>query len=326
MNRVKTVVAVAAASALFLTAACGSGSSTGSGNPNGPYKLAFLQGVAGDPFYVTMQCAMQSEAQKLNAQVNTQGGQKFDPSLQMPILQSMISSRPDAILIAPTDVSAMQKPIEQATQQGIKVVLVDTTIKNPSVAASSVSSDNAGGGKAAFEAIKQLAPRGGKVLVVSTQPGVTTTDARTQGFQNAAKTDPAYTDLGVQYSQNEPQKAAQIVSAALQKDPDIVGIFATNLFSAEGAATGVRQANKQDQVKIAGFDAGPDQVKALQDGTVQALVAQQPATIGQDGLQQAVNALKSQPTTKNIQTGFTIITQANLNTPEGQAAVYKSSC
>jgi ribose transport system substrate-binding protein len=326
MTRVKAVVAMAAASALFLTAACGSSTSASTVKPNGPYKLAFIQGVAGDAFYVTMDCAAKAAAKTLDASVDTQGGQKFDPTLQTPILQSVVSSRPDAILIAPTDVSAMQKPIEQATQQGIKVVLVDTTIKDPSIAASAIASDNVGGGKAAFDAIKQLAPNGGKVLVVSTQPGVSTTDARAKGFQDAVKTDSRYTDLGVQYSQNEPQKAAQIVTAALQKDPDIVGVFATNLFSAEGSATGVRQAGKQDQVKIVGFDAGPDQVKALQDGTVQALVAQQPGTIGQDGVQQAIAALKGQPTTKNIQTGFTIVTQANLTTPEGQAALYKSSC
>jgi ribose transport system substrate-binding protein len=322
MTRFKTVVAMAAASALFL-AACGSGDGSGSG---GSYKLAFVQGVTGDAFYITMQCAVQEEAKKEGATVKTQGPQKFDPTQQTPVLQSVISSRPDAILIAPTDVSAMQRPIEQATKQNIKVVLVDTTLKDPSVAASAIASDNIGGGKAAFDAIKQLAPQGGKVLVVSVQPGISTTDERAKGFQDAVKTDSKFTDLGVQYSQNEPQKAAQIVTAALQKDPDIVGIFAANLFSAEGSATGVRQANKQDQVKIVGFDAGPDQVKALQDGTVQALVAQQPGKIGQVGVQQAIKALKGQKTETKVQTGFTIVTKDNLDSPEGKAALYKSSC
>jgi ribose transport system substrate-binding protein len=238
----------------------------------------------------------------------------------------VISSRPDAILIAPTDVSAMQRPIEQATKQNIKVVLVDTTLDDPSIAASAIASDNVGGGAAAFKAIQQLAPQGGKVLVVSVTPGISTTDARAKGFQDAVAKDPKYTDLGVQYSQNEPQKAAQIVTAALQKDPDIVGVFAANLFSAEGAATGVRQANKQDQVKIVGFDAGPDQVKALRDGTVQALVAQQPGKIGQVGVDQAIAALKGEKTEKDVQTGFTIVTKDNVDTAEGKAALYKSSC
>jgi ribose transport system substrate-binding protein len=322
MTKLRTVVAMAAASALFL-AACGSGGGSGSG---GSYKLAFVQGVTGDAFYITMGCAVQEEAKKEGATVEIQGPQKFDPTQQTPVLQSVVSARPDAILIAPTDVSAMQRPIEQATKQNIKVVLVDTTLKDPSVASSAIASDNIGGGKAAFEAIQQLSPQGGKVLVVSVQPGISTTDDRAKGFQDAVKTDPKYTDLGVQYSQNEPQKAAQIVTAALQKDPDIVGIFAANLFSAEGAATGIRQANKQDQVKIVGFDAGPDQVKALRDGTVQALVAQQPGKIGQVGVQQAIKALKGDKTETKVQTGFTIVTRDNVDSSEGKEALYKASC
>jgi ribose transport system substrate-binding protein len=129
----------------------------------------------------------------------------------------------------------------------------------------------------------------------------------------------------VQYSHNEPSTAAEIVTAALQKDPDIVGIFAANLFAAEGSATGVQQAGKQGQVTIVGFDAGPAQVKALEAGTVQALVAQEPATIGEDGVKQAIAALKGEPTEEKIQTGFTILTKDNIN-GDGKDAVYKSSC
>lgn len=342
MNRRTALVVGSGLVALSLTAACSSsksGSTTGttggstsgssggsSGSSEKSYNLAFIQGVAGDAFYITMQCGIQAEAKAEGATVKTQGAQKFDPTLQTPILQSVIASKPDAILIAPTDVSAMQKPIEQAKARGIKIVLVDTTLNDPSVAVSAISSDNSGGGKAAFDAIKKLAPSGGKLLGVGVQPGISTTDARDKGFAEAAKADSKFQYLGVQYSQNDPAKAASIVSAALQKNPDIVGIFASNLFSAEGAATGIRQAGKQKSVKIVGFDAGPDQVKALQDGTVQALIAQQPGTIGTDGVKQAIKALKGEQTTANIKTGFTIITKDTLNTPTGKAAAYQANC
>ena len=129
----------------------------------------------------------------------------------------------------------------------------------------------------------------------------------------------------MQYSHNDPATAARLVTAALQKDPDIVGVFATNLFSAEGTATGIRQAGKQDQVKVIGFDAGPDQIAALQDGTIQALIAQSPGEIGVDGVDQAIAALKGEETEPVIQTGFTIITPENLD-GEGGAAAYKSTC
>jgi len=331
MNRRTAKVVGTALVLLTTTAACGgSSSSSGSGSTNASggkaYKLAFIQGVAGDAFYITMQCGIEAEAKAEGATVTTQGAQKFDPTLQTPILQSVISTKPDAILIAPTDVSAMQQPIAQAKQQGIKVVLVDTTLGDPSVAVSAISSDNLGGGKAAFDAIKKLAPAGGKLLGIGVQPGISTTDARDKGFADAAKADSAYQYLGVQYSQNDPAKAASIVSAALQKDPDIVGIFASNLFSAQGAATGIRQAGKQNAVKIIGFDAGPDQIKALQDGTVQALIAQQPSQIGVDGVKQAIAALKGEPNKADIQTGFTIITKDNLDSAEGKDAAYKASC
>ena len=289
------------------------------------YKLSFVQGVAGDEFYISMQCGIQAEAAKLGVSVRTQGPQKFDPTLQRPIVDSVVASKPDAILIAPTDVSAMQGPLQAAAQAGINVVLVDTTVKDPWFATSQIASDNVGGGKAAFEAIKQLAPEGGKVMIMSVDPGISTTDARAKGFEDAVKADSKFKYLGIQYSHNDPATASNLISSALQKDPDIVGVFAANLFSAEGTATGVRQAGKQNQVKIVGFDAGPNQVKALKAGTVQALVAQQPAAIGQYGVDAAVAKLEGQAPPAKVQTGFTVITRDNVD-GAGAAAIYKSSC
>jgi ribose transport system substrate-binding protein len=298
---------------------------TAPGKAKKNYNIQFIQGVTGDEFYITMRCGIEAEAAKLGVTVKTQGPQKFDPTLQKPILDSVTSAKPDAILIAPTDVTAMQKPLEVAADSGIKVVLVDTTTQDPSFAASAIASDNEGGGKAAFEAIKQLTPNGGKVMVMSTDPGVSTLDARTKGFEQAAKADAKFTLLNVQYSRNDPATAANLIGSALQKDPDIVGVFAANLFSAEGTATGVRQAKKVNTVKIVGFDAGPNQIKALRDGTVQALVAQQPATIGQYGVDAAVAALDGAAVTPKVQTGFTVITKDNIDGDGGRAA-YKSDC
>ena len=160
---------------------------------------------------------------------------------------------------------------------------------------------------------------------MSVDPGISTTDARVKGFEDAVKADPKFKYLGVQYSHNDPATAANLMGSALQKDPDIVGVFAANLFTAEGTATGVRQANKGDQVKVVSFDAGPNQVKALKEGTVQALVAQQPELIGQYGVDMAVAALDGGTVTPKVQTGFTIITKDNVD-GDGAAAIYKSSC
>jgi ribose transport system substrate-binding protein len=304
------------------TAGSTAGSSSGK-----TYKMTFIQGVAGDGFYVTMGCGIQAEAKKLgNVTVNIQGPTQFDPTLQNPIIESVTAAKPDAILIAPDDVTASQTPIDQAMSAGIKVVLVDTTLNNPAGAVSQISSDNLAGGADAFAAVKQLVPGGGQVLVVNTKPGISTTDQRTSGFAAAAKADSKFQYVGVQYDQDTASLAAQVTLAALQKNPGIVAIFATNLFSAEGAATGIRQAGKSGKVKIVGFDAEPDEITALQQGTVQALIAQSPYTIGTDAVDQAIDALTGKPTTPKIGTKFTIITTANLSSAASQAAIYKTSC
>jgi len=327
-RRLKLIPALALSAAAALTlAACGGGDNAapGAASSAGGYKLSFIQGVAGDEFYITMQCGIEAEAKKVGATVNTQGPAKFDPTLQKPIVDSVAATKPSALLIAPTDVSAMEAPIKAVSSAGTKVVLVDTTLKDPSFAASQIASDNTGGGTAAFQAIQQLNPNGGKVLAMSVDPGISTTDARVAGFEAAVRADPKFTYLGVQYSHNDPATAARLITAALAKDPDIVGVFAGNLFSAAGSGTGIRQAGKTDQVKLVGFDAGPDQIKQLKDGTVSALIAQDPYQIGVDGVDQAVAALKGEQVTPTIQTGFHVLTKDNID-GDGAQYVYKSSC
>lgn len=326
MRRISTGAATGVL--LLSLAACGSDDGAdpadGAAGDDG-YTLAFVQGVAGDEFYISMQCGIEAAAEEAGATVDTQGPQEFDPTLQTPIVDSVVASAPDALLIAPTDVTAMRRPIQAAIDAGIEVVLVDTTLEDPSGVVSQIASDNLGGGEAAFTAIQEANPDGGKVLVIGVEPGISTTDARAEGFEAAAAEDSKFESLGVQYSMNQPAKAAEIVTSALQADPDIVGIFAANLFAAEGAATGIRQAGAEG-VTIVGFDAGPAQVEALKDGTVQALIAQQPAEIGAKGVEQALAALDGGEVEAEIQTGFTILTADNIDDPESQDAVYQSSC
>lgn len=290
------------------------------------YKLTLVQGVRGDQFYISMQCGADEAAKAAGSTLDVQGPAEFDASLQTPIVNSVIAKKPDAMLIAPTDSTAMIGPLKQAQAAGIKVVLVDTTVKDPSIGVSRIASDNIEGGKEAAKALAQQIGESGKVLLVNVKPGISTTDERGQGFEEGLKAYPNIQYLGQQYSNNDPAKAASIVSAALAKDPDLKGIFATNLFAAEGSATGLKGAGKQGAVKIIGFDAGPPQVKDLKDGTVQGLVVQKPLEIGADGVQQALNSLNGQPVEKEISTGFVVATKDNLTDPEISKYLYKDSC
>jgi ribose transport system substrate-binding protein len=311
--------------------ACGGGDDQGGGGGGGgaqkQYKLTLIQGVKGDQFYVTMQCGAQRAAQAAGATLEVAAPDEFDASLQTPVVNAVVAKKPDAILVAPTDTKAMIPPLTQAKAAGIKLVFVDTTTENGAeLAESEIASDNLEGGREAARALARLTGEKGSVLVVNVKPGISTTDARAKGFEEELKNFPNMKSIGVEYSNDKPEVAAAKATAALAAHPDLAGIFGTNLFSAEGAATGLRSAGASQKVKIVGFDAGPKQVEDLEQGIVQALIAQKPADIGKAGVEQAIAALKGEPVQKKIGTGFVVVTKDNMNNPDVQPFLYKSSC
>jgi ribose transport system substrate-binding protein len=302
----------------------GGGGGGAAGDSGGEsYDMTLIAGVKGDEFYITMNCGAQEKAKELGVTLDFQGPDQFDAAQQTPIVDAVAAKSPDAILIAPTDTKALFAPISAAAANS-KIVLVDTTLEDPSMAVSQIASDNVGGGVTAGETLIELIGGKGKVMVVNVKPGISTTDQRGSGFEEAVQQTPGVEYLGQEYSQDDPAIAAQIVTSTLSKHPDLKGIFATNLFSAEGAASGLRQAGKLGEVKIVGFDAGPKQVKDLEDGLVQALIAQKPADIGRQGVEQAYAALEGEPTKPKIGTDFEVITKDNLS--EMQDVLYKPSC
>ncbi len=301
----------------------GGGGGGGGGSAEEPSKMTLVAGVKGDEFYITMNCGAQAEAERLGVDLDFQGPDQFDPSLQTPIVSGVAANKPDAVLIAPTDTKAMYAPVKALADGGSKVVLVDTTLEQADFAVSQIASDNEGGGREAAKALSELIGGEGKVFTVNVKPGISTTDARAKGFEEqAGQLGLEY--LGQEYSQDQPDKAAAIVKAQLAKEPNLKGIFAANLFAAEGAASGLREAGKLGDVKIVGFDAGPKQIKDLEEGLVQGLIAQKPADIGKIGVQQAMAAINGEPTKKKIGTGSVALTKENLD--QNRDAVYKSTC
>ncbi|GAA4529859.1 ABC transporter substrate-binding protein [Amycolatopsis samaneae] len=326
--RKSLVAAGALASAAALLTACGGGQigqSGGDSKPANGKKLMLVPGVQAEPFYISMQCGAEAEAKKLGYELTTQAPQKFDAPMQTQIVNALGANPPAALLIAPTDAQAMLAPIQQVKNRGSKIVEVDTALQDTSVAASSISSDSAEGGKLAAQTLAKLVgDKPGSVLVLDTIAGTSTTNARAKGFEDELKNHPNLKSAGVQFTQNEPDQAATKVTAALSSTPDLVGIFATNLNTGEGAATGLRNAHKIGAVNLVGFDASPSEVEGLRKGEYQALIAQDPASIGQQGVQQAVNALEGKAVTRNLTAALHPITKADLDA--NAQYFYKQQC
>ena len=323
---IAVLVALAVALAtLASSAALGSSASPQKGaSAKKTYTFYLVAGIASDAFYLTMKKGAQAAGKKLGVKVVFTGSAAaFSPPTQIPFLNGAIARKPDAILIAPTDKTALIAPIQRAISAGIPVVTVDTFISKP-IAFTNVSTDNVAGGKAAADALVKAIGGSGEVASISVNPGISTTDQRSQGFAAELKKYPKVKYLGVQYCNDDQTKASNQTSALLAGHPNLKGMFAMNVVSGNGVTQAVRAKGKSGKVKLVEFDAGPPQVQALKAGTIDALIAQYPYGIGKLGVQLAYKYVTGHKTgiKKHYGTGSAIITRANVNKPAFKKYLY----
>jgi ABC-type sugar transport system substrate-binding protein len=334
------VAAIAVASVVPIAlAACSSGSSSSSSSAPAAsssgtaaaagknYNLELIVGTKSDDFYVTMECGAMAEAKALGVTLTVNGPADFSASEQAPILNAVAASKPDALIVAPTDTKALNPELSRISAEGVKIVFVDTTTTDPSIAVSHITSDNTGGGKLAADSLAAQIGGKGTVAIIDVNPGISTTDARIAGFDAEVKAKyPNITVLPVQYDNDSTATAASQIEGDIAAHPNLAGVFATNVLSAQGVETGVQHAGASGRVKVATFDAEPQQIAGLRANTIQLAVAQSPYLEGQDGVEQAVDALSGKTVTANIGTPLVAITRQNVNSPSVQKNIYVSSC
>lgn len=307
MIRPANVVAVAAVAALGLTA-CTSGSTTaGQAKMPDNRKVSLVLGVKGSPFYQALQCGAKAEAKKRDIELKVSAPEQFAADAQVPIVNAVRSQRPAVAAIVPTDAQALMPPVRQLTQAGTRVITVDQTLAKKKLPSSQVITSNTHGGELAADELNRQLGGKGKVLVITQPPGSSAQDQRTAGFTKQLKKHKGLKYIGAQYQSDDPQKAAQIVTSTLSKHPDLAGVFATNDQGAIGAVTGLKQAKATKKVKLVAYDAAPAEVSALKNGTISALVAQNPAQEGKVTVELADKLMKGEDVPKTKLTELEVI-------------------
>lgn len=327
--RIASLTAIAIA-ALSVTACSsgGSGNSSSSSSSASGKKLQLIVGNASDPFYITMECGAQQEAKKLGVHLKVDGPPSFTVPGQKPLIDDAVVTKPDALLVAPTDASKLDPDLQRVQSNGTKIAFVDTSSSNTSLGVTRISSDNVAGGKLAADKLGALVGGKGTIAVISMARGTSTTDARVQGFDAEIKA--KFPGITLLPEQNDVAATTTAATTFMESDivahPNLVGAFAANTVTAQGAAAGLQHSGKAGKVKMATFDADTPQVQMLQSNTIQVAIAQEPAVEGADGVQQAVNSLEGKSVTASIATPLIAVTKQNMDDPSVAPYIYKSSC
>lgn len=279
--------------------------------------IVFIQGVAGDEFYITMGKGIKAACDEAGYTLEILGAPKWDYTLQTPIVESLVAkaSEIDMVIMAPVHSDSLIAPMKKLKDAGVPIITVDTNINDDSIALCNITSDNHQGGEIAADMLAEMIGGKGEVAVMNTNVGVTTTEARAKGFKDqiAAK----YPDIKIvsdEYCEDEAEKAASIIQAAVLKNPKIAGVFGVNLYSALGSAQGLESAGVD--IPVFSYDAGPAQIEYLGKGVIDATVCQKPYEIGSRAVEVAKKYFVGETKFENIMIDNVVATTENMKDPE----------
>ena len=262
-------------------------------------KIAFVMGAESDPFFQAMKVGAEAAAKANNIDLIWQGDpSEYSPATQIPVVDAVLAQKPDALVLIPTDPTALQPSVTKAKALGIPVINVDTRVGDLTDVLSFITGDNADGGAKAADALaKAIGWTKGKkykVVVGLTSATATTNVARLDGFsKRVLRKYPGIKIVDKAYSQSQPAKANTNVSNWLTKYPDLAGIFAIDGTNAAGAAAALQAKGLTGKVALVGYDAYKTNVDLIGKGVFTALVAQDPAAEAKLAIEYAVKYLNT---------------------------------
>jgi ribose transport system substrate-binding protein len=252
-------------------------------------------------------------------------------SPQSNMIDNMVNRGVAGIVLAPTNVDAIVRPVESAAAKGVPVVLIDSTL-NSKKPTSVIATDNYKAGQQAADALAAAVgdkkPNGGKVVMLRYLEGSGSTEAREKGFSDRAKEIglnldySAYTKGGG--STTDAADTADAILRRYTKDNavQVDGIFAANQPTAIGMLRKIQQFKAQGtkiDAPFVGFDAHEVLLKGIRDGEVAAIVTQDPKQMGYIGVKTMVKLTKGETVEPNIATSTATVTKQNIDDPKIKA-------
>jgi ribose transport system substrate-binding protein len=240
---------------------------------------------------------------------------------QANIIEDFVNRRVDAIVLAPSHRKALVPATARAVREGIPVVVIDSGLDFDQTV-SFVATDNRQGGVLAARRMGELLEGRGTVAVLGIAAGAGSGLEREGGFQDTIRAEfPGIRIVGYQFTESDRTRGLAVAEDFLTRFPDLGGLFGSNESSAVAAARAVTNRGLRGKVRIVGFDTSSDLIQAVRDGTIDALVAQQPFRMGCEGMRAAVAAIHHRAVAPRIDTGTVLVTAANVDSPEVQQLI-----
>ena len=279
---------------------------------NATIKAMFIAMDAQDQHWLKLNQGAQAAAAKGKIFYTMQAPfSKVDTSQQINIMEDAINGKYDIILVAPQLASSMIPTINKARAAGIKVIVVDSPLPAGSAYDAFIGTDNGAAARTAADTLAKAIGGKGKVAIVNAQAGAGTTMIRENEFKAQIQAKyPNIQIVGTQYSDGDRAKAMNIAQDFMRAHPDLAGFYACNEGSTVGVGSAVKQSGKK--IVIVGWDKSTDSQNLILDGTILAVMVQNPSAMGTKGIEAGLALLSGKTPKKDDDSGCTVGTKANI--------------
>ena len=261
-----------------------------------------------NPFFVTLRDGAQTMADELGANLVVVDSQD-DPATEAANIEDLIQQGVDAILINPTDADAVVPSIQKANEAGIPVFTIDRSASGGEVI-SHIASDNVAGGEMAAKFLCDAIGSAGNVVELEGIPGASATRDRGAGFNAYMSENCADAEIVARQTANfNRAEGLTVFENILQAQPEIDAVFAHNDEMILGAIEAAKAAGRAEEILFVGFDAVDDAVAAVEAGDLAATIAQQPALMGELGVETAVRYLSGESIDEYIPVALSLVTE-----------------
>ena len=269
--------------------------------------------------------ASELTAQGTQVEVIWQGPlREDDREQQIQVVEGFVSKGVDGIVLAPLDNRALARPVEEAKRAGVPTVIIDSGLESDQIT-SFVATDNLKGGSLAADRMGELLNGKGKVLLLRYMEGSASTQDREAGFIQRLREKYPGIELvsSDQYAGATRDTAKRASENLLTNFADQVqGIFTPNESSTAGMLLALQDINKAGKVTFVGFDASDSFIEAMKAKQLHGIVVQNPFNMGYLGVRTMVESLQGTNVGKRLDTGVTMVTLDNMNSPDIQTLLH----
>jgi ribose transport system substrate-binding protein len=283
--------------------------------------IVFIPKSTSATFYLFLLQGARDKAEELGYEIQYAGpSTEADINAQVDFVRNVAARKPAGILLAALDTEALIPPVEEAIEAGVPVVMVDSGIDSRAPYGNFVTDQYAGGYMAGQEMARILGEEG-LVANLGIQAGSISAQ-RSVGFAEAIAEYPDMEVLETQWTNADAATSLNIASDILTGNPDIEGFFSAAAPIAIGIAQAVKGKGMEDQVDIITFDPSPETLPLFEDGTIDAIIAQDPYQMGYRGVE-VVHLVRTDALDEKqyVELPPVLITPENFNQPEIQELV-----